>query len=54
MNVFMLAIALMGTILYLIGVVLKSDTGLYLRNMGFGYIMGIIIAMIIKLGPLLT
>ncbi len=54
MNVFMLANALMGTILYLTGAVLKSDTGLYLRNIGFGYIMGIVVAMIIKLGPLLV
>lgn len=54
MNVFMLVSALMGTILYLIGATLNSETGLYLRNIGFGYIMGIIIAMIIKLGPLLV
>ena len=54
MNVSLLTFALMGTILYLAGVVLKGDTGLYLRNIGFGYIMGIVIAMIIKLGPLLV
>lgn len=54
MNVYMLAIALIGTILYLAGAVLNSDTGLYLRNIGFGYIMGIIVSMIIKLGPLLV
>lgn len=54
MNVFMLSTTVLATILYLIGSVAKSDSGKILKNVAFGYIMGTIIAMIIKLGPLLV
>ena len=54
MNVFMIATTIIATILYIIGSTVDGDTGKYMKNIAFGYIMGNIISIIVKLGPLLV
>lgn len=54
MNVFMIATTVIATILFVIGSTVDNDTGKIMKNIAFGYIMGNIISMIIKLGPLLV
>ena len=54
MNVFMIATTVIATILYMIGSTVNSDTGKIMKNMAFGYIMGNLVSIIIKLGPLLV
>lgn len=54
MNIIMVVITVVAAILYIIGSTVDGNTGKYMENMAFGYIMGILIAMIVKLGPLLV
>ena len=54
MNYFMIVTTVIAAISYAIGSTVDGNTGKYMQNTAFGYIIGTIIAIIVKLGPLLV